>query len=563
VKRILCATTITVLLASSTFAESELEKNFRKITGEIIENLQEFYPVKSTEKGIHKYDYRFTDYSGKSIRNQVSKLKKFETRLYKYGKSNLSRESRINLKLLKSNVDIALHDLNKVKWHVKNPYMYVNDAVNGIYLILASDYAPMSERVQNIIARFKAVPDLFHQAGQNLKNLPPVYITVAREMLTTGIDFYRTVEADLVLQFPELSSEIHTAASRAISSMQEFNQFLDRISPGEPDSFALGKKDFDYKLQYEYFLGYDSDSLLKLGEILFGEVQSRYNEYLAYLDSTQPNNDSVFTVDCIGKEELLDYYNWEVAQTKLFLKEHDIVTIPDDIGECPVVETPPFLTNVISSIAYQPPGAYSPVQTGYFYVRPISDSADSAQRAARYKYIHRRGFRGSVAHEAYPGHHLQFQMAARVDNPVRKWQENLCFAEGWALYGEEMMYENGFYGSDTRQYLNILWAIMFRAARIIVDVKLHTGQMTTDEAVQWMAEVLETDTGWLGIEVNRYTLTPTIPMCYLIGKREILKLRDAVKERQSENFVLKDFHDRLLAEGAVPPTLLWEIWDLR
>jgi uncharacterized protein (DUF885 family) len=97
----------------------------------------------------------------------------------------------------------------------------------------------------------------------------------------------------------------------------------------------------------------------------------------------------------------------------------------------------------------------------------------------------------------------------------------------------------------------------------VVDVKLHTGQMTRDEAVEWMAAKLKTDTTWIGIEVDRYTLTPTIPMSYLIGKEEIMKLRQAVKEQQGENFSLKDFHDRLLSVGSLPPSLIWEIWDLK
>ena len=187
---------------------------------------------------------------------------------------------------------------------------------------------------------------------------------------------------------------------------------------------------------------------------------------------------------------------------------------------------------------------------------------DAGQREARFKYIHRRGFKGSIVHEAYPGHHFQFQMASRVDDDVRKWQENSCFYEGWALYCEEMMYNKGFYGTDTRRYLNILGGILFRAARIVVDVKLHTGQMSLDEAVTWMADALDSDTAWTRIEVNRYALNPTIQMSYLIGKLEVLKLRDASKQKDGEGFSLKEFHDKLLSEGSLPPRLLWEIWGL-
>jgi len=130
------------------------------------------------------------------------------------------------------------------------------------------------------------------------------------------------------------------------------------------------------------------------------------------------------------------------------------------------------------------------------------------------------------------------------------------------MYCEEMMYDNGFYGADKRRYLGALGGIMFRAARIIVDVKLQTEKMTINEAVDWMTKALDSDSNFIRTEVNRYTYTPTVPMSYLIGKTEIVKLRDAMKAREGERFSLKAFHDRYLSEGMIPPRLLWEIWGL-
>jgi len=562
-RKMIFLTAILVLTASVVSAQSNSEENFKLLSRDILENLQSFYPVTSTERGIHTYDYRFTDYSEASIKAEISKLKGFETKLSKYDTANFSFDSRINLRLIKSNVDIALLDLSKIKSHVSNPYFYISDAVNGIYLILVSEYPPLETRTQNVIARLKAVPDLINQARQNLKNPTPLFVDMALEMCTTGVDFYMTVEDDLSSEFPGLASEIEMAASRAISSVMDYRAFLEKIRRGTPLSFAIGKVNFDYKLQHEYFLDYDSDSLLKIGENLFKQADSMYKAYILYLETTPTNVDSVFAVDCITRDDVLRYYNWELDQTRQFLEEKNIVTVPEDIGDCLVLETPPILTGVISSIAYQPPGVYNSDQTGHLYVRPIPDSMDAGQREARFKYIIRRGFRSSVAHEVFPGQHLHFQLAAKLTDDIRKWQKNACLYEGWALYCEEMMFDNGFYGTDKRPYLNILGGIRFRAARIIVDVKLHTGKMTPDEAVKWMTEALDSDSDFYRIEVNRYCTQPTIPMSHLIGKREIMALREAVRARDGDKFSLKDFHDILLAEGALPPKLLWDIWKLR
>ncbi|MFH2035560.1 MAG: DUF885 domain-containing protein [Candidatus Zixiibacteriota bacterium] len=562
-KRLLSILAIISIFAITSNAQSKLEKNFINLTDEILENLQTFFPVRASQNGIHEYDYKLPDYSNKAVSGEISKLNKFEVRLHKYSKSNLSGDNLVSLTLIKSEVDMALLDLQRIKWHRKNPYLYSSTAIDGIYYILTSEYAPLEMRAQNVIARMKVIPDLLNQAKNNLKNPPPIYIQLAQETTESGIEFFKTVEEELSRKLPELATEIGAATGMAIKAMQDYREFLNRLTPGDPNSFAIGKENFDYMLSNKYMLDYDSDSLLKIGEFQLEQVKKQYNDYLAGLSDSVEKTDSVFIIKCITKQDILNYYQWETEQTKQFIIENDLVTIPEGIGECKVIETPPFLTNMISTIAYQPPGTFSPSQTGYFFVRPIPDDMDDQQIEAKYRYIHRRGFKGSVVHEAYPGHHLQFQMAAKSNNNVRKWFGNAMYYEGWALYCEEMMYNAGFYGRDTRKYLNILGGVWFRAARIIVDVKLHTGAWTREEALDWFAKEMDADpSGWITTEIDRYTMTPTIQMSYLLGKIELLKLRDAFKAKEGENFSLKAFHDKFLAEIDVPPAMLWDIWGL-
>jgi len=550
---------ILAVFSANIYAQSKADKNFEKLASEILDNLQKFYPVKASEKGIHKYDYLLTDYSRRSVKKEISKLKKFETRLYKYNKSNLSAENRLGLKLLKSNVDIALQDLSKIKWHRKNPYLYINEAVNSIYFLLISEHAPLGERAQNILARMKTIPDLFVQARDNLKSPPPVYIDLAREMIVTGLGFFNSVRGELSGKFPELADEINNAADRIVQSLNQYDNYLSEITPGDEDSFAIGKNDFDYKLKHEYFFDFDSDSLLKIGEALFKEADSAYKTYKTWLEINEPE-DSVFVLDCIEKQNILDYYNWELNQVKQFLISEDILTIPEDIGACKIVETPEVFRNIIGGIAYQMPGAFNSDQTGYFYVSPIPEEMDNRDREYYYRRIHKRRFKSSVVHEAYPGHHLQLQMAGRNKSDIRKWQDNIGLIEGWALYCEEMMYQKGLYGNNKRAFLRVLGGIRFRAARIILDVKLHTGQISRKKAVKWLTDLLGGYDKYAESEINRYTLNPTYQMSYLMGKRLILDLLDDYKEKEGDAFSLKEFHDRLLAEGSIPILLIRKHW---
>jgi uncharacterized protein (DUF885 family) len=139
--------------------------------------------------------------------------------------------------------------------------------------------------------------------------------------------------------------------------------------------------------------------------------------------------------------------------------------------------------------------------------------------------------------------------------------------EGWALYSEEMMYKFGLFGTENpAQWLAILGGIRFRAARIVADVKLHTGQWSFDECVDWMIRTLnintESEEEFVRKEVLRYTSTPTVQMSYLMGKREIERLRDLMQFREGYNFSEQVFYDKLLSAGSIPPSLIWELWQL-
>ena len=145
-------------------AQAKGKQTFEQLGLDILESIQAFYPVKSTSMGIHAYDHRFTDYSSKSVKAMIKKLTDYEKKLYKYKSANLSQHDRINYQLLKSNVDVALVDLKRIKWHQKSPQLYADEAINGVYFLILSNHAPLSERLVSIKNRMKAVPALFTMA---------------------------------------------------------------------------------------------------------------------------------------------------------------------------------------------------------------------------------------------------------------------------------------------------------------------------------------------------------------------------------------------------------------
>jgi uncharacterized protein (DUF885 family) len=164
-----------------------------------------------------------------------------------------------------------------------------------------------------------------------------------------------------------------------------------------------------------------------------------------------------------------------------------------------------------------------------------------------------------AVHEGYPGHHLQFVVTNSNPSKVRKFLYDNSFIEGWALYWEENMYLNGYSDNDLLLRIFQLRNQIWRCCRVIIDVGLHTGNMTFDEAVNMLVDKADLEKGNAVGEVKRYTMTPTQPMSYILGKYEIIKLKEELKEKMKDTFSLKYFHDALLSCGPISIPLVRKI----
>jgi uncharacterized protein (DUF885 family) len=297
----------------------------------------------------------------------------------------------------------------------------------------------------------------------------------------------------------------------------------------------------------------DSDSLLSLGNNLYAQTDSE----MKALEIILPPADTMphFAVPSIDKNDILQYYRWEIGMMKNYVIQSGYATIPDNFGECIPMETPTFMRGVIRGIAYEPPPPLDSFQNGFFYVRPLADSFTEKQKADYVSYIYRRSFRGSIVHEGYPGHHLQLLIANRNQSRIRKIQQDNILVEGWALYCEEMVYKQGLYGDDLRQWDGVLGGIQFRAVRIIVDIGLQTGRFTPQTALNFMNEKLGKNDYYYTGEIRRYCANPTQALSYLTGKTMILRMRARAQAQEGDKFDLKRFHDKLLSEGSISPTL--------
>jgi uncharacterized protein (DUF885 family) len=343
-------------------------------------------------------------------------------------------------------------------------------------------------------------------------------------------------------------ARLETAAEAARRAVGEYGDWLRTTLAGGTDAWALGRERYDELVSRRAFDGLDADAILDVGRRLLDENRRQRAAVAREID---PAVDEAVVIDRLKSdhpatfEEALEAYRAVMHRARAHLIERDLVTVPDD-EQLEVVATPEYLRNVIPFAAYFDPPKFDRQPTGLYIVTPSVGDNPTAMREHN-----RSSISNTSIHEAYPGHHLQLAVAARHPSLTRLLADAPEFTEGWGMYSEQMMREEGF--DDAPNFrLNMYTDAIWRACRIILDVRMHRGEVSVDEAVAFMVEQTGFEEPNARAEVHRYTYTPTYQLSYLLGKVLILQLRDDERRRLGDRFSLKRFHDMLLRNGSLP-----------
>jgi uncharacterized protein (DUF885 family) len=242
----------------------------------------------------------------------------------------------------------------------------------------------------------------------------------------------------------------------------------------------------------------------------------------------------------------LDGYRSAMAEARRFVIDRGIAFLPAD-EKLEVIETPEYMRAVLPFAAYyQPPKFGNAELRGLYLVTPSVDGGARAAREHNYASLY-----NTSIHEAYPGHHQQLVSSIGHPSLVRTLVDAPEFVEGWAMYCEQMMREEGF-DTDPRHLVMMYTDAIWRACRIILDIRLQRGEISVEEAIDFLVEQTRFERPNAAAEVHWYTYRPTYPMSYLLGKVLLLRLRDDERHRLGDRFSLRQFHDSLLREGSLP-----------
>ncbi|MGH7672285.1 MAG: DUF885 domain-containing protein [Gemmatimonadales bacterium] len=510
-------------------------------------------PVAATQAGVSSYDDRYGRFSPAALAPHVAGLRSLVSALEATATAGLEEE--IDRTALLNEIRVTLRRFERLKPQAKNPEFWLSHLLSGLHhLLLAADRSP-EEKAAAALARLVDIPALLDDARATLLEPVRVFVETALRMNEGGRLLVGEVAAALGTQAPAYAERLRAAGEQAGAGLAAFERDLEGWLETGSDRYAIGEDAFNFLLHYQHALRDTAPELWRYGHRLKEEIEADLQQRAALLNGGRPWPHLVerLRADHPSASELVDAYAKAMARARDFVAEKGLAPIPD--APLAVVPTPPFLRPVVPYAAYDSPGAYSGDRTGRFYVT-VPDPRLPPSQQERILRDHCRYELGATAlHEGYPGHHLQLVTAKGLPSHVRKNLSTPLTVEGWALYCEDMMAEQGFYSSEEElffQRVHLLW----RAMRILLDVGLHTRAMTPERAVDEMVGTLHWERSNAEAEVRRYCAWPAYQLCYAVGRRELLRLRDDFRAARGRAFTLRAFHDAVLPYGGLPVTLI-------
>ena len=442
------------------------------------------------------------------------------------------------------------------KFERNNPQGYVGECVSGIFSLLKKEYDTPRKRALSATARLKAMPAMLKQGLTNLQNPVKLYTQLAIQS-ARAIDPLLTksllaLDADLA---PNEHDELVKARDTALAAVHGYADELEKRLPRMVDFAPMGEANYNYYLKHVLLLPLSAAEVEMIGR---AEL-ARYRALEALLPDPKLADPDPARAGNIppDQESFLKAYESRETEMINFLKEHNLITLPEYLGPFQIRQLPEAFKPTSPGGFMNPPGVYDKDSTGFFFIPTYNpESKNFYIRAAI------EDPRPILGHEGIPGHFLQLSIANHLTDEIRRQHEDGVFVEGWALYGEEMLMRTGLYPNNSAAQGQILRLSRYRAARIGVDVNLHTGRWSFEQAVKYFMEAGGLDHEAAEGEAAGAASSPHQKISYIIGKWQIMNLLGRYKDRQGDNFRLGQFHDDLIKNGSLPLSVIeWILLD--
>lgn len=550
---------------------ADMNPQFENYKSQFIENLWKIYPNWASGQGYHKYDNVLIIPNEESKNNQLAFAKSNLDSLKSYDLAALSDNNKTDYYMIENqlkSIDWSINEQRMFEW---NPSQY---NVSGDFAeILNGTYDSLNTRLHNLYLKMRNIPAYYEAAKTNIKNPTLVHTQLAIDQNLGGISVFETdyIKALAKTNYTDAEkTEMQAAAKKAVVAIKDFVDWLKKLDNKTPRDFRLGKELYVKKFEFDIQSGYTVDEVYEkalahkkeLHEKMFVLADKLWPKYMG--NATKPADTLVLIRQVIDKISLNhvkpDSFQTAIEQQipKLinFVKEKNLIYI--DPSKPLVVRKEPAYMAGIAGASISAPGPYDKNANTYYNVGSLAgwskEKAESYLREYNYYTLQILNI-----HEAIPGHYTQLVYSNQSPSLIKSLFGNSAMIEGWAVYTERMMLENGYGNNEDEMWLMYYKWNLRSTCNMILDYCVHTKNMSKEEALNLlMNEAFQQRTEAEG-KWKRVSVTQVQLCCYFTGYTEIYDFREELKKQMGDKFNLKEFHEKFLSYGSAPVKYIKEL----
>jgi uncharacterized protein (DUF885 family) len=533
-------------------------------------------PMRATQAGDHRFDDRLEDISAPARAAWLALTRRTQAELPRaVDYQKLSRDGQIDFEIFQQHLQTDIWETEHFHPFESDPRTYGDYLSDSVYLLLAQSTLPKETNISNCIARMASLPAIVAEAERTLAHPPRPILDTAILQNRGAIDFYEHEIFEFAGETPQLE-RLKSAATATVELLKGYQSFLEGpLSARATGDWRIGRAKFDKLFALEMGAGITAEENLAAARTEFARVrrdmytvarqlwQQYYPGQPLPPDDPEGERATVLKVVKAVDQEHGDATNLvadaraTVDKIKAFIKERNYLELPDP-DRCQVIEMPEFRRG--NSLAYMdnaPP--LDPQGASYYAVSPPpTDWTPEQVRSFLEEYNHHM-LQILTIHEAYPGHYVQLAAATKNPSLIRRLQDSGAYVEGWAVYGEITMLNEGYGGGDLRLRLMQLKFYLRAVANSILDYQMHCTPMSDAEAMKFLVDEAYQSEGEAKLKLVRSKQSSVQLSTYFVGRMAHYQLHQQIERELGDRFDLSRYHAAVLAAGAVPPKFLPEL----
>ena len=525
------------------------------LSKEIFDWYVEWNPLFATYLGVHEYDHLLPKGTYEAQMEELAKTKEFLERLAGIDRKSLSPGKRVDHGVLRNSLRLSAFETEELRIWEGMPGA-ASTVAEGLFIPFVREFAPLPKRLEGITGRLERAPQYIREAKGRVRAPVKVWCEIGKESAERTPGLFQIIQKAGAEVLPAADrARLDEAAAKATEAVGAYAKWIDSdVLPKAKARVGIGAAKFR-KLVRLRELGVTVEEIYAIGTRYLRESRKELTRLAGAIKrgaTVQEAKELVKGDHPPRFEEALTYTAKAMADSKRFIIEHKLATVPPN-EELRVIETPSFARHVIPFAAYLAPAKFDARQQGFYMVTPVEDKPEMLREHA-YAFT-----RNTAVHEGYPGHHLQLACANLNPSYARALSWAVETIEGWAHYCEDMMKEAGFSADPATRFAQMTDQV-WRACRIIIDIDLHRGKMSFDEAVDFLVKETGMERPGAVAEVKRYTYNPAYQLSYLLGKHMIFGLKKDVRKGLGKHYSDRLFHDTILYAGSLPMKYMREIF---